>query len=98
MAWLYKVLRSGATTPKTIFFSAPRNHLLCFFFPSVFAAEIPALEVLAISVFTTRCAETIFFAYLAQTVVTNIHSHLRSFTLSCPSAPCFLHYSKLDTS
>lgn len=31
-------------------FSAPRNYLLCSFFSS-FAAEIPALEVLAISVF-----------------------------------------------
>jgi hypothetical protein len=88
VAWLYSIsyVHVQPPTPKTIF-QPPRNYLLCFF--SSFAAEIPALEVLAISVFH-ELRRFNFFAYLASTVVANIHRHLRSFILHCYLQPRFL--------
>jgi hypothetical protein len=84
MAWVYK-LRSRLTSQKRIF--SPRSHLFVFLFflSSVFAAEIPALEVLAISVYHAAAPPETFLAYLAYTVVANIpHWHLRPLTLHCP--------------
>jgi hypothetical protein len=49
MGWQYNYAQ---VRPPQNEISAPRNHLLCSFFLSfVLAAEIAALEVLAISVF-----------------------------------------------
>jgi hypothetical protein len=70
-------LRLGPTPSKTNF-PAPRNHLFCFFFFSLslfclFAAEIAALEVLAISFFfTLRRQKHFCVSSIYGTVVANI--------------------------